>query len=154
MRISITVRRDLVVTDPEGLLGTARRAYQDMYPQATDAEAVAATATTVDAVFALLERFAYLAGADADAVPDGLAAAGRLVQIGMDEPETLREYGCSCHRTRSRCRRTRPGAERRPRMFPQNACRIQPGRPGCSYRLTGSWLRSTPGPHWLPLPRR
>ncbi|GIG93285.1 hypothetical protein [Plantactinospora endophytica] len=110
MIISVRMRRDVVVVDPDRFLAAARQALRDRDPGLTDAEAVDAIADVYDAVHVLLDRDGALA---ADAVdservgvggslpgvrvadrPDGLSPAGWLQQVVLNDPQPLQDYGC------------------------------------------------------------
>jgi hypothetical protein len=110
MTISVRSRRDVVVVDPDRFLAAARLAMQDLDPSLTSAQAATAVTDVGDAVFALLDRDGDLApattptsddkgGARIPGTPvadraDGLAPAGALRQIVLDDLCTLRDYGC------------------------------------------------------------
>jgi hypothetical protein len=93
MRIAVRIRRDFVVTDVERFLAAARRAYVQVTPSATDADAAAMVTGAADAVFAFLEQ-AGMIGADLDArlasaESDGLALGGQRAQVTLDDPWPL-----------------------------------------------------------------
>lgn len=116
--ISIRVRRDLVVVDPDRFSAAARAAYRELNPDAGDAAAAKTVADVTDTVHTLLER--ALAdidspltrllgrassapevgrGAPAPGVrgtggPDGLCPAGWLGEVVLGEPRPLQDYGC------------------------------------------------------------
>jgi hypothetical protein len=121
MTISVRMRRDVVVADPQRFLAAARRAYRDLHPEVDEAEAAGLIVDAVDAAYALLERFGHLEPDDPRAAarraptvhhtpehtgrapvdgppdprrPDGLSAAGWRTQIVLNDPMPLRDPGC------------------------------------------------------------
>ncbi|HJP74351.1 MAG TPA: hypothetical protein VJ914_08785 [Pseudonocardiaceae bacterium] len=112
--ISIRVRRDLVVVDPERFLAAAQAACRELNPDVTEAGARDAVANAYDAVYALIDRDwpvagsiwpelgrvevgrgAPLPGVRVADRPDGLSPAGILVELKLNEPRRLQDYGCS-----------------------------------------------------------
>ncbi|GAA4077770.1 hypothetical protein [Actinomadura miaoliensis] len=109
MVISIRSREDVVIVDPERFLATARRAYLELHPEATEATAAEAVADVHDAVWALFERHGRLVesqpfptvgrGAPLPGVrtldrPDGLSPAGSIQRIVLNEDRPLQDHGC------------------------------------------------------------
>ncbi|WP_111871466.1 hypothetical protein [Actinomadura craniellae] len=109
MTISVRTRRDVVIVDPERFLATARQAYRDLHPDATEESAAETVRDVYDAVHVLLDRFGRLADDAPDMMigrggplpgrrvpdrPDGLSPAGELQQIVLDDPRPLQDYGC------------------------------------------------------------
>ncbi len=113
MTVSVRMRRDVVITDPERFLAAARAAYRDLNPGCGDAEAADAVADVTDALFALIERTwpadgsslwpdlhapevgprAPLPGVRDTDRPDGLSPAGWLLKV-VTEPQPLQDFGC------------------------------------------------------------
>jgi hypothetical protein len=112
MTISLRLRRDLVITDPDRFLAAARRAYHDLHPDLCEADVAEAIGDVHDAVFALLDhegghtliwpdnrtpeagRGAPLPGERVADRPDGLSPAGLLLEVVLDERQPLQDYGC------------------------------------------------------------
>lgn len=85
------LRRDFVVTDAEQLLASARRAYLQLNPAATNAAEMVTSAA--DSVFTILEQ-AGLIGVAADAAliryeQEGMALGGWRTQVTFDDPHPL-----------------------------------------------------------------
>ncbi|MFD9738594.1 hypothetical protein [Umezawaea sp. NPDC059074] len=105
MIISVRTRHDVVITDPEKFLATARQAYLDLNPETTEVEAF--VANVHDAAYAIIERDGRLVADEplhppmrvpGERVldrPDGLSPAGTISEIKVDVPCTLQDYGCS-----------------------------------------------------------
>ncbi|MDH6707778.1 hypothetical protein P3T27_004515 [Kitasatospora sp. MAA19] len=106
MTISLRIRRDVVVVDPERFLAAARAAFRELNPEATEEETARHVPDTTEAVFALLDRFGGLAPDLPDAgagrcgpIPgrrvldrsDGLSPAGEILQVVLDEPQPLQD---------------------------------------------------------------
>ncbi|MFF2525201.1 hypothetical protein [Streptomyces liangshanensis] len=111
MRVSVRIRQDVVIADPERFLAAARAAYRELSPDATEETAAEDVRDVHDAVFALLGRFGGLAAGSPDTTPparagaptparpdglrpDGLRPAGEFTQVVLDDPRSLAEYGC------------------------------------------------------------
>jgi hypothetical protein len=112
MTISLRLRRDLVITDPDRFLAAARRAYHDLNPDLREADVAEAIGDVHDAVFALLDhedgrtliwpdirtpevgRGTPLPGERVLDRPDGLSPAGLLLEVVLDERQPLQDYGC------------------------------------------------------------
>lgn len=101
MIISVRMRRDVKIVDPQRFLAAARQAYRDLNPEADEDEAADVVTDVRDAVFALLDRFGQLAP-DSLAVSgsqwdldraDGMAPEGFHTTVVFDDPMTLREHG-------------------------------------------------------------
>ena len=93
MRLSLRLRRDFTVTDPERLLAAARDAYGELNPGVDVGQAEAMVTSAADALFAILE-YVGLLGEVVDArlagqTPDGLALGGSRAQIVINEPAPL-----------------------------------------------------------------
>lgn len=113
MTVSVRMRRDVVITDPERFLAAARAAYRDLNPGCGEAEAAEAVADVTDALLALIEhtwpdsgsslwpdwqrpevgRGAPLPGERSTGRPDGLSPAGWMLKV-VTEPQPLQDYGC------------------------------------------------------------
>ncbi|GAB2584927.1 hypothetical protein Aab01nite_53550 [Paractinoplanes abujensis] len=117
MVISVRVRQDAVVVDPDRFLAAARRAWLADHPGAGAAEAAHAVSDAYDAAEALIGRYGSLASEHPDVAatgtarptmhggfgllpgdrvsdrPDGLSPAGALTTFELDVP-TLQDYGC------------------------------------------------------------
>ncbi|WP_380280894.1 hypothetical protein [Kitasatospora purpeofusca] len=104
MTISVRTRQDVVVVDPERFLASARAAYREECPDATEEQAAEVVRDVYDAVWALVDRFGRLA-ADAPESgglpgrrilgrPDGLSPAGEFKRIVLNDPQPLQDYGC------------------------------------------------------------
>lgn len=107
MTISVRTRQDVVIVDPERLLASAREAYRELSPDATEETASEIVRDVYEAVFVLLERFGRLV---ADTPPntvdrrlpgqrvldrtDGLSPAGELRNIVLNDQIPLQDYGC------------------------------------------------------------
>ncbi|MGP3964398.1 hypothetical protein ACTWPT_51405 [Nonomuraea sp. 3N208] len=111
MTISVRTRRDVVIVDPERFLASARAAYRDLYPEASEECAAENVRDLYDAVHILLNRFGRLAADAPEAVircghgglqpgqrvldrPDGLSPAGELQRIVLEDQMPLQDYGC------------------------------------------------------------
>ncbi|WP_042401353.1 hypothetical protein [Streptacidiphilus carbonis] len=105
MTISVRMRQDVVIVDPERFVASARRAYREASPEITEERATEDIRDVYDAVLALLDRFGRLT-ADTPAStglpgqrildrPDGLSPAGERKQIVLNDPQPLQDYGCS-----------------------------------------------------------
>jgi hypothetical protein len=120
MTISVRVRRDVVVVDPQRFLAAARRAYRELNPDVSEAEVAEVIVDAVDAAYALLERFGQLAPDDPDGMwgratvgdtspgdagrtgaggrdlerPDGLSPAGWRTHVVLNDAMSLQDYGC------------------------------------------------------------
>ncbi|QIQ02039.1 hypothetical protein [Streptomyces liangshanensis] len=116
MRVSVRIRQDVVIADPERFLAAARAAHLELSPDATEETAAEDVRDVHDAVFALLGRFGGLAAGSPDTTPpahagaptpvrpdglrpdglrpDGLRPAGEFTQVVLDDPLSLVEYGC------------------------------------------------------------
>lgn len=121
MTISVRIRRDLVIVDPDRFLAAAREAYRDLNPECSQTDAANAVTNVADAMFALLDRAAsFPAGTGAPATPpiwpdprrpecgpgapapgvrvtdraDGLSPAGWLQHVVLGEAQPLQDYGC------------------------------------------------------------
>jgi hypothetical protein len=108
MTISIRIRRDVVIVDPERFMASAREDFRELNSLPEDAP-VEEISDVYDAVHALLDRFGQLA-ADAPATligrngprpgervldrSDGLSPAGELQHVVLDDPRPLQDYGC------------------------------------------------------------
>ncbi|WP_204044383.1 hypothetical protein [Acrocarpospora phusangensis] len=109
MTISVRTRQDVVIVDPARFMATARTAYRDLNPDASDEEVAEQIADVYDAVGILLDRLGRLTP-DAPAIPlgrggplpgvripdrpDGLSPAGELHHIVLNDPMPLQDYGC------------------------------------------------------------
>lgn len=104
MTISVRMRQDVVVVDPERFIAAARAALRETDPEMTEERAAEFICDVHDAVWALMDRFGRLA-ADAPATsgrpgqrildrPDGLSPAGERQQIVLNDPFPLQDYGC------------------------------------------------------------
>ncbi|MFJ9519965.1 hypothetical protein ACIRPK_17110 [Kitasatospora sp. NPDC101801] len=104
MTISVRMRQDVVVVDPERLVTAARAALRETDPEMTEERAAEFIGDVYDAVWALMDRFGRLA-ADVPAStgrpgqrvldrPDGLSPAGERQQIVLNDPLPLQDYGC------------------------------------------------------------
>ena len=93
IRLSLRLRQDFTVTDPDRLLAAARDAYRELNPDADIADAEVMVTGAADALFTLLEQ----AGLFGDRVDDRLAAhtvhgltlGGSCQQIVIDDPAPL-----------------------------------------------------------------
>lgn len=121
MTISVRIRRDLVIVDPDRFLAAAREAYRDRNPGCSQTDASDAVADVTEAMFALLDRAAaFPSNADAPGMPpiwpdpqrpecgpgapapgvrvtdraDGLSPAGWLQHVVLGEAQPLQDYGC------------------------------------------------------------
>src|SRR5690242_2630827 len=111
MTISLRVRRDLVIVDPDRFMAAARDAYRHLNPGASGEEVV----DVYDAVHALLDREelgrpetgiwpppghievgrgGLLPGSRITDRADGLSPAGHVTHIVLDEHRPLQDYGC------------------------------------------------------------
>jgi hypothetical protein len=96
MLISVRVRRDFVVADAERFLRTARHAYIEITPGATEEEAAEMVTCAADAIFALIER-AGIIGQELDGFlesADGLTIGGQAAQVTMDTDQPLPTGRC------------------------------------------------------------
>ncbi|MFF7993434.1 hypothetical protein ACFZDG_27035 [Kitasatospora xanthocidica] len=104
MTISVRMRQDVVIVDPERFVASARAAYREASPEITEERAAEDIRDVYEAVWALLDRFGRLA-ADAPAstgLPgqrildrsDGLSPAGERQHIVLNDPQPLQDYGC------------------------------------------------------------
>ncbi|WP_327287685.1 hypothetical protein [Streptomyces sp. NBC_01198] len=104
MTISVPIRQDVVIVDPERFVASAREAYREASPEITEGRAAEEIRDVYAAVWALLDRFGRLAP-DAPASaglpgqrvldrPDGLSPAGEWKRIVLDDPQPLQDYGC------------------------------------------------------------
>jgi hypothetical protein len=117
--ISVVVREDVVVTDPDRFLVAARRAYRADYPDADERDAVQAVADVYDAVYVLRERYGSIASEHPDVAvgatprprmhggagllpgdrvedrPDGLSPAGSYSIIVVGSHRPIQDYGCA-----------------------------------------------------------
>ncbi|GAA1937970.1 hypothetical protein GCM10009738_08670 [Kitasatospora viridis] len=104
MTVSVRMRQDVVIVDPERFVASARAAYREASPDITEERAAEDIRDVYDAVWALLDRFGRLA-ADAPASaglsgqrildrPDGLSPAGECRHIVLNDPQPLQDYGC------------------------------------------------------------
>ncbi|MHA6762624.1 hypothetical protein [Streptacidiphilus sp. PAMC 29251] len=105
MTISVRTRQDVVIVDPERFLASARDAYRELDPDATEESAAQNVHDVHDAVFVLLERFGRLVadtplslvglpGQRELGRSDGLSPAGELRQVVLNDPQPLQDYGC------------------------------------------------------------
>ena len=93
MRLSLRLRRDFVITDPDRLLAAARDVYRELTPGADVGQAQATVTGAADALFVILEH-AGLLGEVVDErlashAPNGLALGGSRAQIVINEPAPL-----------------------------------------------------------------
>ncbi|MEU6313325.1 hypothetical protein [Streptomyces sp. NPDC047014] len=104
MTISVRMRQDVVIVDPERFVASARAAYREASPEITEERATEDIRDVYDAVWALLDRFGRLtadlpapAGLPGRRVlerPDGLSPAGERTRIVLNDPQPLQDYGC------------------------------------------------------------
>lgn len=116
MTLSVRMRRDVVIVDPDRFLAAARAAFRELHPDASEAAATEAVGDVHDAMFALLERAGpaettgpriwpspgdppeFGRGAEPPGHrvtdrSDGLSPAGWLQQVVL-EPQPLQDVGC------------------------------------------------------------
>lgn len=98
MRISVRVRRDFVVSDAGRFLRPGRRAYVEITPGATEADAERMVTSAADAMFALIER-AGMIGQNLDdllhsAAADGLTPGGQAARLTFDQEQPLPSGRC------------------------------------------------------------
>ncbi|MEU3404984.1 hypothetical protein ABZ766_13700 [Streptomyces sp. NPDC006670] len=105
MTISVRMRQDVVIVDPERFLASAREAYRELSPGVTEETACESVNDVYEAVFVLLERFGRLAADASNALTglpgqrtldrsDGLSPAGERSQVVLNDPMPLQDYGC------------------------------------------------------------
>jgi hypothetical protein len=120
MTISLRVRRDLVIVDPDRFVAAARDAYCALYPGTSQASATEAIVDVYDAVHALLDRDDMVRAETGDPATqiwpisdqmevgrgglrpgsritdrsDGLSPAGWISHIVLNESQPLQDYGC------------------------------------------------------------
>jgi hypothetical protein len=119
MVISVVVREDVVVTDPDRLLAAARQAYRADNPDADEQDAVQAVADVYDAVYVLRDRYGSIASEHPDVAggatprrrmhggagllrgdrvedrPDGLSPASSFSTIVVGAHRPLQDDGCA-----------------------------------------------------------
>ncbi|MFI6154379.1 hypothetical protein ACIBCA_17040 [Kitasatospora sp. NPDC051170] len=105
MTISVWHRQDVVVVDPERFMAAARAAFRQLHPDVPEQAVAEHVADVHDAAFALLDLHgrltpdppgttAGLPGRRFADRPDGLSPAGDHVEIVLDVPRPLQDYGC------------------------------------------------------------
>jgi hypothetical protein len=119
MVISVVVREDVVVMDPDRFLAAARRAYREENPDADEQDAAQAVADVYDAAYALRDRYGSVASEHPDVAggatprrrmhggtgllpgdrvedrPDGLSPAGSFSTIVLGSHRPLQDQGCA-----------------------------------------------------------
>ncbi|WP_031077900.1 hypothetical protein [Streptomyces sp. NRRL WC-3742] len=105
MTISVWSRQDVVVVDPERFMAAARAAFRQLYPDVPEEAVADHLADVHDAAFALLDLHgrltpdppgttAGLPGRRLTDRADGLSPAGDRVEIVLNLPRPLQDYGC------------------------------------------------------------
>ncbi|TYB62808.1 hypothetical protein FXF51_25680 [Nonomuraea sp. PA05] len=102
MKISVRTRRDVVIVDLERFLATARAAYREQDPRATEEDAAEFVGDVHDAIWLLLDRDGELAPGEPRTRaeqpsrdrPDGLLLAGEVQHISLDDPLPLPGSHC------------------------------------------------------------
>ncbi|GAA2211360.1 hypothetical protein GCM10009850_068190 [Nonomuraea monospora] len=102
MKISVRTRRDVVIVDLERFLATARAAYREQDPAASEEDAAEFVADVHDAIWLLLDRDGELAHGEPQTRaeqprqdrPDGLLLEGEMRHISLDDPLPLPGRHC------------------------------------------------------------
>ena len=97
MLISVRLRRDFVVADADRFMQAARRAYVEITPGTTEAEATEMVTCAADAMFAFIERAGMIGqGLDdrLELAADGLTIGGQVAQVTMDQDQPLPAGRC------------------------------------------------------------
>jgi hypothetical protein len=97
MCISLRYRQDFRVTDATQLLDAARRAFLDLYPGSTEADAELHITGAADALFTILEHAGFVWSATETQRVDGLLLGGSRARVVIDEPDPLLP-GWNCFR--------------------------------------------------------